>query len=84
MSEKKFKTRSNKKKERMKSVRNWIIFTAIYVVFMGFLYGSATVYYPTPIQIGFLYLDISMMIIIFGISIWSVISFILLKKEVRV
>lgn len=72
MSEKKYTTRSRRRK--MKNIRNWISFTFIYLIFMGLLYGTATTYYPTPIPLGLLYVDISIMIILLGIGIWALIS----------
>jgi len=78
---KQYKTQKKSRKDKARNMRNWIIFTSIYIVFIGFLYGTATVYYPTPIQVGVLFMDLSIMIIILGLSLWAVISAFLLNMR---
>ena len=84
----KFKPRKrpNNKKELRKDIRNWILFTAIYIPLIIVLYGTADAHYPDPIPLfsvlGFqFYGDIATGIIYSGIAIWSLVSYLIFQTR---
>ena len=68
------------KKQKQEYMRIWLIFTVIYVIVIGILYGTADTYYPDPIPIGLgLYMDLATTIIYAGFAIWGLITVMFLK-----
>lgn len=68
------------KKEQRDMLVKWIIYSSIYALVMGILYGTANYYFETiPLLFG-LYIDISWSIIIFGLSGWTLMSYLIFKK----
>ena len=87
MQSKKPKYRSTKSRNKSntkistKALRNFLIFCAIYILFLMILYGTADYYYPDPIPfIGRLYIDIATGIIYSGLAIWSIVSILILAS----
>lgn len=84
----KFKPRKGKngKIELRKDIRNWILFTMIYIPIIIVLYGTADHYYPDPLPLfkAFnlqFYGDFSTGIIYTGIAIWSLVSVLIFKTK---
>lgn len=73
-------SKRNEKEEQQKMLVRWVIYSSIYALIMGILYGTANYYFETiPLLFG-LYMDISWTIIILGLSGWALMSWVVFKK----
>lgn len=69
-----------KKSGNRKMLVKWVIYSLMYALVMGILYGTANYYFDIiPLLFG-LYIDISWSIIILGLSGWALMSWFVLKK----
>lgn len=69
------------KKETKVNFLHWIIFTLIYIISLMWLSGMGQHYFPEPIHVGFgQYFDLSIGILILGISIYITIATVIFKK----
>ena len=70
----------DERKEHNEMLVRWIIYSSIYALIMGILYGTANYYFETiPLLFG-LYIDVSWTIIIIGLSGWALMSYFIFKK----
>lgn len=73
---------SRDRKQKMKNdVKEWLLFTVIYIIIAAFVFGSARVHFPDPIQVfGYLYLDIGYAISMLFLTFYVVITGVIFKK----
>lgn len=77
----KYKPATGKKPEEENSLRNFILFSIIFIGLMMWLYGMSAAYFPDPIHIGFgQYIDIGTGIVWGGIMLYSIISILVFKR----
>ncbi|KKN09383.1 hypothetical protein LCGC14_1047140 [marine sediment metagenome] len=68
------------KSESRNIIIRWLIYSIVYAIIMGILYGTVNFHFGTvPLLFG-LYIDISWVFIIFGVSGWAIMSWYFRKK----
>lgn len=71
----------DKPEKKKKGIGNFIIFTLIYAIFLMWLVGTLSHYYPAPVHVGGgQYFDLSIGAVIIGGSIFIMLAAILYKK----
>lgn len=81
------KNRKGVKKNKIDpdDLRQWILFTIIYVLLIGYLYGMSAMYFPDPLYIGSIgvfnqYFHPGPTIIYGGIAVYSIITVLIFKR----
>lgn len=70
----------NNKEEQRGLILKWIIYSSIYAIVVGILYGTVNYYFETIPLIFGLYMDIPLTFAILGLSGWALMSWLVLRK----